>query len=180
MRFIIGAMSVLSSAVGVSQGAIVGTADLTPTPLGSGSYRYAGAIHNTGTTKIAVFWMAWVPGEDFLPTMPVNVVSPAGWGATITNLGAADGYGIEWTASAGSELPAGGGLTGFRFDTTDSPAVLMGNSPPHPLSPTLTSFFYVSAPLFSAGYQFVATVVPAPPAVGVLCLAAGGVLRRRR
>src|SRR5262245_42661065 len=79
------------------------------------TYRYSLDLQNTGTTTIGTFWYAWIPGEDFMATSPLNIVSPAGWNATITGGGANNGFAIQWTTNA--PIAAGTELSGFGFDS---------------------------------------------------------------
>ena len=141
---------------------------------------YSATLNNTGTTTIGTFWFAWVPGKDFLLTSPINIVSPTGWGSIVTNGGGSDGYAIQWTADASADdLAAGSNLTGFSFQTTDTPSELMGDSFYYPTTPVGTSFVYNQAPFSANSEQIVATVVtPEPASLGLLA-AATLMLRRR-
>jgi hypothetical protein len=171
----------LCLAAGSANAALVGSAELTPQNLGGGQFRYAGVVNNTGTTTIGTFWFAWIPGQNYLATLPTNVVAPAGWTSLITNGGATDGWGIRWTAnSAASFIQPGNSLSGFRFDSVNAPTVLNGNSPFYPAVPMLTSFVYVGAAFADPGSRFVATVIPAPASAILLSLAALPIARRRR
>lgn len=179
MRFAICAI-VLCAGACAAQAGIKASAELTPQSLGGGNFRYSGNLHNSGDTEIGTFWVAWVPGQNFMPHIPANIQSPAGWTASVSNEGLGDGYGIQFTADLDSVVPAGGSLAGFRFDTLDSPAVMSGFSPNHPAFRTTTSFVYIGPALFDPGFQFIATVVPAPSVIGALILPIAGLARRRR
>lgn len=170
----------IAAGSGAAQASILGTADLTPTPLGGGLYHYTGAVHNTGTTKIGAFWFAWLPGANFLHTIPTNIQSPPGWSFSITNEGAGDGYGIEWISNVSSTINVGNSLSGFGFDTTETPAALSGFSVNHPGFHTTTSFLYVGTPLVTAGVQIIASVVPAPSTAAWVLTAAFAAGRRKR
>jgi hypothetical protein len=143
--------------------------------------QYSAKLNNTGTTTIGTFWFAWVPGKDFLMTSPINIVSPAGWGSFVTGGGSGDGYAIQWTAdTSATYLAAGSNLTGFSFQTTDTPSQLMGDSFYYPTTPDTTSFVYDQAPFSANSEQIVATVVaPEPASLGLLAAAATLMLRRR-
>ena len=132
------------------------TASLSFTQLGGGTYRYSIVLSDTGSTTAGTFWMAWVPGQDFLLSSPVTIADPAGWTHAITGGGAGDGYAIKWTAgTAAADLAAGSSLAGFGFNSTDTPASVFGNATFHPTTPVLTSFVYSGAPFSDPGYQFV-------------------------
>jgi hypothetical protein len=123
------------------------------------------------TKPIGTVWFAWVPGEDFLPTSPIDETSPAGWQVNaITHAGSNDGYAIQWVASsAASAIPIGGSLSGFGFTSTDSP----GDSPFFPGTPVLTTFAYGGGPFSDSGSEFVVTpaaAVPEPTSLAVVLL----------
>jgi len=148
-------------------------------------YNYDISITNTGTSGIGTLWYAWNPGQDYLPTMPTSVGTPAGWTLDgITHGDSGDGYGIHW---GGGTLASGATLDGFLFSSTDSPAVLGGfttvpdyNGQQQPVGDT---FVYAGDAFVSASYDLVINPVPAPsgffgllPFAGIAILAA----RRRR
>src|SRR5271168_800242 len=66
-------------------------AQITDTPLSGGVFQYTVSLQNTGNTPIGTFWYSWVPGEDFMPVAPTNIVSPSGWKEIVTNGGTSDG-----------------------------------------------------------------------------------------
>jgi len=101
-----------------------------------------------------------VPGQNFLPSSPTNIVSPAGWTPRITGGGANDGFAIQWTTS--SPIAAGSVLSGFGFDRPDTPTKLLGDSPTHPTQTVGTTFVYQGAPLVGAGFQFTVDPVAHP------------------
>jgi len=137
-------------------------------------YHYELTLKDTGTTSIGTFWMAWVPGEDFLPSVPLSQSNPAGWANSLSGSGDAfDGSSIMWVAqSPAAALTAGKSLSGFAFSSPDSPAALAGRSPTHSTTPVLTSFVYSGTPFSDAGYQFVVAPPAAPSAATKLALAA--------
>src|SRR5271169_5122329 len=64
-------------------------------------YHYQIEVTDTGTTDIGTFWFAWVPGEDFLPTMPRKVSSPSGWSDVITGSNnSSDCSAIQWVSTS--------------------------------------------------------------------------------
>jgi len=129
----------------------------------SAPFNYSLTLHNTGTTNIGSFWLGWIPGEDFLPTTPTNILKPSGWSATLNGGGVGDGHSIEFI-DGGAPLAPGASLSGFGFTTNDTPAQLAGKSPFFPSTSVTTSFVYGGAPLSGTGFQFTASVVPEPSA----------------
>ncbi len=97
------------------------TASYTDTLLSPGEYQYNITLNDSGAGLIGVYWFSWVPGAGFLSAKPTNVMSPSGWTDQLTNNGAA----IMWMSSSNS-LAGGGKLSGFSFDSTETPAQLAG------------------------------------------------------
>ena len=138
-------------------------------PTTAGVYDYTLTLNNTGTTTIGTFWFAWVPGAGFLPDTPTSVSSPAGWSASLKN----SGHSIQWVAAA--PLQPGQSLSGFVFDSIDSPAQLQalysgtGTGAGDPID---TAFVYAGAPNVGTGSQFVVPQVTPEPS-SLLLLATG-------
>jgi Bacterial Ig-like domain (group 3) len=158
----------LFSLAASAQIALVSTTGTSAHP----SYNYAITLANTGTTGVGTYWLAWVPGADFLPSVPSAVTDPAGWSHSVQGEG---GSSIEWVASGtSSRVSPGGKLPGFGFSSADSPTVLKGKAPSSPSTDVLTSFVYSGSPFSDSGLSFrtqgldaksgglVATSVPAP------------------
>ena len=105
-----------------------GTAIMSATPDGA-NWDYTIQLTDTGTTTIGTFWYSWIPGQGYLPTQPISMTAPAGWGAVVTDgPPPADGYSIQFKAlSAGSEMTPGNSLL-FDFVSSDSPSTLAGLS----------------------------------------------------
>jgi hypothetical protein len=145
-------------------------------------FNYSLTLDNTGTTNIGTFWYAWVPGEDFLPSVPSNVTAPAGWHIAITGAGnSLDGSAIQFEGNSNFVAP-GGSLGGFDFSSPDTLAALAGSSPSHPSVPAQTFTTYTGGTAFSgAAFTSVATetAVPEPASCGLLILA-GSLLCARR
>jgi hypothetical protein len=179
----IGMCGSLALLAGRADAAISATATVS-TPQTSAPFTYTATVHNTGDTPIGTFWFAWTltPREyNFLPAIPSNVVSPAGWVAPISH-GATPGdeYGIEWFNQTGAAIAAGGFQT-FTFTTTDSPSVLAGPAW-FPGFNVTHSEVYIGAPEGDPGFAFDVTVTPAPGSLAALggLAAVMGLGRRRR
>jgi hypothetical protein len=161
------------------------TATFSDTPDASlaGVTDYSITLNNTGTTTIGTFWFGWVPGAGFLSATPTDIGTPAGWTETTTNNGAA----VQFVTS--TPLAAGSSLSGFTFDSTETPAELLSAFTGTGIGsgdPQSTAFVYAGAPLVGPGDQFVVTpsaaVTPEPSTLalfgtGILGLA--GVARRK-
>jgi hypothetical protein len=177
---ILGSAAVLGAA-GSAKAAISATAQLS-TAQTTAPFTYTVTLHNTGDTTIGTFWFAWTlqPREyDFLPSVPTGLSGPAGWSAPITHNGTpGDLYAVEYYNTSGSNISPGGSAT-FQFTTNDSPATLAGPAW-FPGFNVTHSVVYVGFPLGDPGYEFDATVVPAPGAVGIVGIAAASLVRRRR
>jgi hypothetical protein len=130
------------------------TATYTSASLGGGEFQYDLTLNNTGTTTIGTFWFAWIPGMGFLSAPPTSVTSPSGW----TESQLPPGMAIQWVTT--TPLAAGGSLSGFQFDSTETPTELMGTASNG--DPVTTSFVYINAPFGDPGFQFVATPAAAP------------------
>jgi hypothetical protein len=123
------------------------------------TFRYTIDLNNTGTTTVGTLWYSWVPGEDFLPASPTNVVGPTGWTATVTQEFANDGFGIQWVNTV-SPLASGNTLLGFRFDSHSTPAELRANSLVETTIPVGTSFIYAGLPEAPGDNGFQFTIAP--------------------
>jgi hypothetical protein len=171
-------------AISVGHAADGATAQITATPLGGGEFDYTITLTDTGTTNLETFWYSWIPGEDFMPVAPTNIVSPTDWTANITHGAPSDGYAIQWLTSSSSTpnpLTPNSSLV-FSYESTDTPAVTAGNSSLFPGEPVGRSFVYSGGPFSDSGFQFDVASVPEPSMVGLLVgsLLALFLLGRRR
>ena len=163
-----------------AEGAIRASATLTSEQLGANSYQYSLTLTNNGTTPIGTYWFAWLPFYDLLPSEPTQIGSPTGW----NGIPAPDYYGVasvQWVNTA-TPLQPGKSLSGFTFDSPDSPSVISGKSffAGYPVE---TSYVYMGAPQAPGdpGFSFTtATVVPEPTGIALLMPAALLLRRRRR
>jgi len=163
----IAASAIVAAPAGAAQG-LSATATYTDTMLSPGEFQYDITLNNTGSSPIGVYWFSWVPGAGFLSAKPTNVVSPSGWTDTLSNNGAA----IMWMTPS-TPLAAGGKLTGFSFDSTETPAQVAGMVMGTPVA---TSYVYSKLPnpititsLTKDGAVFVTTASTSstPPTRGV-------------
>jgi hypothetical protein len=68
-------------------------------------------------------------------------------------LGADDGFAVQWINNSGPLTP-GQTLSGFGFNTAQTPTVLGGTSPFFSGVPVSTTFIYGGAPFSDAGFEF--------------------------
>ena len=137
--------------------ALQATTDFTSSPLNPSLFRYDITLNNTGDTTVGTLWFAWddVPDQNFMPSVPSAIQTPAGWTSFITHNGPSDGFGIEWFASSpAARLAPGGSLTGFSFQSAVTPAVMAGQSPIDANFETTSSFVYIGTPLSDPGFIF--------------------------
>src|SRR5579871_3126942 len=80
--------------VNMSADTLSASATFTDTQPSPGVYDYDLTLNNTGTTDIGTFWFAWIPGANFMTVTPTDIVSPAGWTATVIA-----GASIQWVDS---------------------------------------------------------------------------------
>ena len=147
------------------------------------NFDYNILLHNTGTTPIKTFWFSWLPYLSFLPSVPNSDGAPAGWNAQIVQ----DTYGnsILWS-TPGAGIAAGDSLSGFTFNTADSPATLAGVDQYFGFYPVTFSYLYSgevatpTSPLPAGAGTLTLTpgAVPEPAIIGMMGLAAVMVLRR--
>lgn len=159
-------------------GALSASATLTSQQLGPNSYEYDLTLTDTGSTPIGTFWFAWIPGYDLLRSSPTSISSPPGWTGSAQHE-AIGVDSVQWVNSA-SPLQPGHSLTGFKFDSPDTPAKISGVSSFFGL-PVEESYVYIGAPETDPGFALrAATIVPEPASLVLLAGPAALLLRRNR
>ena len=157
------------------------TAQLAYQPAGNGTYNYSILLQNnaSSTESINQFWFAWVPdyyGYDLLTSNPNVTGMPSGWYGNVQNGNGytPDGYSIDFYDYGSSYDLAPGQSGTFTFNSADSPATLMQNSPYYGI-PTLTSYTYGSS---GDSQQFVVSFapVPEPSTAGLIGIGALGLV----
>jgi hypothetical protein len=149
------------------------------TNLGGGEFHYNVILTNDSSadnanTTIGTFWFSWAPHEEFMEATPTNILTPTGWTALITgNTGPTDGAGIQFVNMNGDLLHAGQSLSGFQFNSTESPAQLAAPSSFFEHEIETQSAAYIGAPFSdttTAGDVFTlsvqndgGTTTPTPP-----------------
>jgi hypothetical protein len=134
----------LAASVSIRANGLDATATYTDMMVSPGVFQYDLTLSNTGTTTIGTFWFSWIPADGFMGVTPTNVMSPAGWTAMITNMGAS----IQWTNPT-MPLAMGDSVTGFMFDSTMTPAQFLGTFPGPGLGMgdrITTAFLYIGVP----------------------------------
>jgi hypothetical protein len=109
-----------------AQAVLNATESVAASQIGPNSYEYNITLHNSGDTNISSLWFGWVPFYDLLPSPPTSISSPSGW----TGINAPDLFGTasaQFTTTT-NPLTPGQTLSGFKFDSPDSPAIIGGTS----------------------------------------------------
>jgi hypothetical protein len=162
-----------------ARAALNGAETITAAQVGANSYEYSITLHNTGDTVISSLWFGWVPFYDLLPSAPTSISSPSGW----TGINAPDFFGVasvQWS-TASSPIAPGQSLSGFKFDSPDSPAVIGGTSF-FAGFPVTESYVYAGPPVQSGsgGVGISAAVQTPEPGAIALLLAGPSILCLRR
>jgi hypothetical protein len=159
-------------------GGISATSTISSVALSASSFEYSLTLTNTGTTPIGTFWFAWEPLYNLLPTAPTSVSSPAGWnGAPGSDFYGVPFGSVQWIAT--TPLQPGNTISGFKFDSPDSPNTLSANSIYGPKIEF--SYVYIGAPETDPGAFLTPTApTPEPGTLALLMLPAAFVLRRKR
>jgi PEP-CTERM motif len=142
--------------------AILATATITDQQIDANTYQYDITLNNTGNTNIGVFWYAWIPGDGFLHSQPTNIVGPAGWTDSVTQT-----YAIQWVNN-GNAFTHGTSLSGFQFDSVDTPSQVFGLSQAFPTTPVGTSVVYIGSSPTGLNDEFVVQSTP-EPSTWILC-----------
>jgi uncharacterized protein YjdB len=141
---------------------------ISSTPDGS-NFDYTIDLSNasTSTASIGTFWYAWIPGQDYLATNPISVTPPTGWIDNITEMGAGDGYAIQYISNSSTSNVQPGSSLNFGFTSADTPASVNGNSIYYPNTPVGTSYVYPQGPFSDAGHIFVVKAAPTLQSIAV-------------
>ncbi|MFZ1085076.1 MAG: PEP-CTERM sorting domain-containing protein [Terracidiphilus sp.] len=123
---------------------ISATATYTYSLVSPGVYDYSFTLNNTGTTNIETFWFGWFPEEATLIAAPSSIVSPGGWIGTSPSNSS-----VLWTTTSTPLLPDFS-LSGFSFESTETPAQLQSDFPGPGEGPPADIFtVYEGAPITS-------------------------------
>ncbi len=184
-------MRALAAAAAIGLIAVSGphaSAALAPTASGTGLETASGALNTYALTltdsasspsPIGSVWEAWIPGKFYMTSAPSSITAPTGWTSNLTSGGG--GFGIQWVASSAAfDVPIGGSLSGFGFQTPDSPTSIFGNSSVVPGTPTLTSVAYDAGLFSDSGTTFAFTQSAVPEPVSLALLTPAALLLRRR
>src|ERR1700735_3912444 len=116
---VLAAVVLALSPITASAGTLTATATITPTANSNGTTHYAIALTATGSDTIETMWFGWIPGSFCLTAQPMNVTMPSGWTGDVTPLGG--DFAIEWFTGSNA-VKVGQTLTGFGFDSAETPA----------------------------------------------------------
>lgn len=155
------------------------SATLSSTPEGGGVFQYNIALTNTSTdgSPIGTFWFSWIPGVDYMQTLPTNITMPTGWTDSITGSNnTTDGNAVRYVAGSTSLLNQGS-TDDFSFESTETLAQLQSNSPFGNNAIETTAVVYQGAPLVGTAFTF---VVPEPASMTLITLSGAAALLRRR
>jgi hypothetical protein len=132
------AIVVVSLICAAEQAARAATAEVaagtfTSTNLGGGNWQYDITLSNQSPindadTTIGTFWFSWAPGQQYMEAMPTNVQAPANWQFQVTETTPQGGFGIQYVAMNSDFLTAGQSLSGFTFDSAETPTQLFSPS----------------------------------------------------
>lgn len=125
------------------------------------TFEYDLTLNDIGSTNIGTLWFSWLPGADFMPVTPTNIVSPASWAEQVTHGRSSDGFAIQWVTGAGFALTPGESLAGFDFDSTATPTQMAGTSPFFN-DPVTTSVVYSQGPFSDSGFELTGQSAQAP------------------
>jgi hypothetical protein len=146
---ILAAVVLVLSPIAAGAGTLTATATITPTANSNGTTHYAIALTATGTDNIETMWFGWIPGSFCLTASPTNVTVPSGWTGDITPVGG--DFAIEWFTGS-NPVKAGQTLTGFSFDSAETPAQIGQQCAQLSSIPALTTFVYEND---AAGFEII-------------------------
>ena len=136
---VLAAVVLALSPITASAGTLTATATITPTANSNGTTHYAIALTATGSDTIETMWFGWIPGSFCLTAQPMNVTMPSGWTGDVTPLGG--DFAIEWFTGSNA-VKVGQTLTGFGFDSAETPAQISQQCAQLSSIPALTAFVY--------------------------------------
>lgn len=187
--FVLGIALVVVGLLAAPAGAagIIGASAVLTAQADGPNFDYTITLTNTsgaGNDPIGTFWFSWVPGADYLATIPISVTNPTGWTDTITHFPntPTNGYAIQWVEGDSAAAIAPGSSLVFKFTSVDTPAQIMGNAIFSPGTPVLTSFVYSGTPFQGDSEQFVvaSAAVPEPSSLVLGLVAVAGSLAWQR
>jgi hypothetical protein len=182
IRFLMFAVAVGLSAAPVRAGTLIVSGTVSSAPDGADfSYTIKLSNSSSSTDSIETFWFSWVPGQNYLATMPLSETPPTGWTVgTISHGSSSDGFGIQFVTTSAALAP-GNSLT-FGFTSMDAPAAITGHSMFHSDPPVGTSTIYSGTPFRGDSALIVVGAVPEPSTLtlGLFGLGSFAAWRRRR
>jgi hypothetical protein len=114
------ALMLISATQAMAQVSASGT--VTAAPDGA-NFLYTINLTNTGSAgsdNIETFWFSWLPDHyDFLPSVPTNIVAPAGWTDYVES--GIYGHSIEFYDTANNPIKPGQTNSSFQFVSPDTP-----------------------------------------------------------
>jgi hypothetical protein len=167
------ALAILAAANLTTQAAVPinasGTFTFVADPVTSGLFDYTITIFNNDTSggpSIGSFWYAWTPtAGDFLPHEPATEAGPSGWTANPSGVSPSS---VQFVKGSLGTAIAPGSSGVFTFSSTDTPAVLNGNTGGG--TPIGSSFVYSGGIEVGNAGALTITEAPEPSALALFVL----------